>query len=331
MKHTFLTFLLTAFTLLSFAETCTTTGDGDWNDPDTWDCGHVPGDDDVAVIQAGDEVTVNCNCGTYNNLRVEIYGTLDFNNGQKLNFDEDGVVQVYAGGSITGGNGGSKINIDGDTKWDGGMGDVIGPAYVDANESEFQAGTLPINLISFDATLTDDRTVVISWETASEINNDYFTIERSSNGISFDVIEEIAGAGNSSEQLYYETYDYDPIEGVAYYRLKQTDFDGKFEYFDIIGVSFEETADGDCVLKVYPNPCMGRCTVTMSECEDNTNNTVKVQVLDASGHLITSEVPYTQSDGSFAYSLNTSNNLAPGIYIIKAGANNAKSEKVIVK
>lgn len=317
--------------ILSFAEICSSTGNGDWNDLTTWSCGRIPGDNDTIVIGAGHTIDVDCNCGEYVDMRVEVYGVLNFENGQKIDFDSDGVVQVYAGGLITGGNGGSKINIDGDTKWRGSDGDVVGPAYIGDNDSEFQVGVLPITLISFDATLTEEKTILISWETAQEINNDYFTIERSSNGISFEEIEEVQGAGNNAEKNYYETYDYDPLEGVAYYRLKQTDFDGEYEYFGIVGVSFETLDNGDCILKIYPNPCIGRCTVTMSECEDNITGMVKVQVLDASGHLIISEVPYTQSDGSFAYSINTSNNFAPGIYIIKAGGSNIKTEKVIVK
>ncbi|MBL4625552.1 MAG: T9SS type A sorting domain-containing protein [Flavobacteriales bacterium] len=318
-------------TTIVYAETCTSNGDGDWNDTETWDCGNVPGDDDVAVIAASHTVNVDCNCGEYSNFRIEVYGELHFNNGKKITMDVNGVVQIYDGGSITGGNGGSKIIIDGTGKWDGDDGPVSGPAFVDDINTEFQVGILPISLLSFDAILTEEKTVQLTWVTAQEINNDYFTIERSSSGISFEEIEEIPGAGNSKTELSYETYDYEPLEGVAYYRLKQTDFDGKYEYFTIIGVSFETSENGDCILKVYPNPCMGRCTITMSECEDNKNMTVKIQVLDASGHIITSEVPYTQSDGSFAYSINTSNNFAPGVYIIKAGANNPKIEKVIVK
>ncbi|MCC6252410.1 MAG: hypothetical protein IT238_08120, partial [Bacteroidia bacterium] len=96
---------------------------------------------------------------------------------------------------------------------------------------------LPITLLEFNAQPVIDE-VSITWTTASEINNDYFNVERSKDGIHFESIAQIPGAGNSHTILNYKTMDAQPYEGVSYYRLKQTDFDGKFEYSTIKSVNF---------------------------------------------------------------------------------------------
>jgi hypothetical protein len=79
----------------------------------------------------------------------------------------------------------------------------------------------------------------LSFSTASETNNDYFTIERSGDGISFDAIGEIDGAGNSSEERHYEYNDDNPQPDINYYRIKQTDYDGQYSYSEIRSVVHE--------------------------------------------------------------------------------------------
>ncbi len=110
---------------------------------------------------------------------------------------------------------------------------------------------LPIELITFDAFTIDQQSVEIQWETASEINNDYFSIERSVDGQFWETIEEVNGAGNSNQNIQYETSDTDPHLGISYYRLKQTDFDGQFSYSDIRSVEILGETDG---VRLYPNP-----------------------------------------------------------------------------
>ena len=90
--------------------------------------------------------------------------------------------------------------------------------------SDGAGAPLPIELISFEATPNGDD-VDVSWATASEINNDYFEVLRSSNGNEFESIVTIDGAGNSNEILNYEFEDDNPYPGVSYYKLKQIDFE----------------------------------------------------------------------------------------------------------
>ena len=162
--------------------------------------------------------------------------------------------------------------------------------------------------------------------------NDYFTIERSTNGLSFKEIAQIRGAGKSNRELKYESFDESPIEGISYYRLKQYDFDGAEEIFNMVAVRFEKNLDGSCILRVFPNPCIGQCTINLSECEHNVNAEIKVEMIDALGNLVYSRIPYREFDGSFQFSVDSSNNLKPGVYIVR-GTSKSESytNKVIVK
>ena len=97
---------------------------------------------------------------------------------------------------------------------------------------------LPIELVSFRANQNSAQ-VAVTWETATETNNEYFTIERSAEGSRFEAIGKVKGAGNSTTALRYEFVDNAPMRGTNYYRLTQTDYDGKSESFDVVSVDFK--------------------------------------------------------------------------------------------
>jgi hypothetical protein len=93
-------------------------------------------------------------------------------------------------------------------------------------------GTTPVELVQFDVRRSQNS-VFLNWSTASEKNNAFFTIERSANGIDFNVLSTVTGNGNSASILKYTYEDISPLVGKSFYRLKQTDIDGKFIYSDI--------------------------------------------------------------------------------------------------
>jgi uncharacterized repeat protein (TIGR02543 family) len=96
---------------------------------------------------------------------------------------------------------------------------------------------LPVELVDFTAKVIDEnRMVLLEWVTASEINNDYFTLEKSHNGYDWTVLATVEGSGNSTSSIHYNYEDRQPFQGISYYRLKQTDFDGNSEYFNIRSV-----------------------------------------------------------------------------------------------
>ena len=109
---------------------------------------------------------------------------------------------------------------------------------------------LPITLLSFDASCKNYNPV-LSWKTASEINNDYFTIERSPDAKYFYSIGHVKGAGNSTHNVYYTFVDNDNINNTYYYRLKQTDFDGNYNYSKLISAN---CSDQNSSISMYPTP-----------------------------------------------------------------------------
>lgn len=143
--------------------------------------------------------------------------------------------------------------------------------------AEITNAPLPIELLYFEAEAAANNTVGLSWETASEINNDYFTIERAADARNWEEIAQIDGAGNSHSRLTYSTVDDRPLAGTNYYRLKQTDYNGDFVYSDIEAVNLGEPER----LKLYPNPTKQLLTV-----EGNPYELQELQLLNIHGQVM---------------------------------------------
>jgi len=145
------------------------------------------------------------------------------------------------------------------------------------------ATTLPVDLLFFDAVEVDNISVQTSWATVTEINNDYFTVERSQDGVIFEFVGNVQGAGNYNGQLNYDLLDENPYRGVSYYRLKQTDFDGQYEYSNIVAVNLKDVEH--TVFSVYPIPVNSAVTVNV-----NSDEEVFLVIYDMSGKKIVSDV-----------------------------------------
>ena len=153
---------------------------------------------------------------------------------------------------------------------------------------------LPIELIAFHA-IPRDKVVDLVWVTNSEVNNDYFTIERSQNMINIDIIGTVDGAGNSSTTLNYRLVDERPYEGYSYYRLKQTDNDGRSVYSDWVPVymrSAEQVANEHVsalttsdiqLVQAYPNPTTGLVNILYTCTSDKQ---IRYEVHDLTGRRV---------------------------------------------
>ena len=141
---------------------------------------------------------------------------------------------------------------------------------------------LPVKLTNFDVACQNE-TPQLSWTTASEINNDYFTIERGSDATNFEAVGTVNGNGNSNTATNYTWTDDSPINETTYYRLKQTDFNGAVEYHGIKSANCEQLND----INIYPNPFETSFTVQLSE---NTTYPVTVEVIDYLGRTVHSQV-----------------------------------------
>ncbi|HNM31028.1 MAG TPA: FG-GAP-like repeat-containing protein, partial [Chitinophagales bacterium] len=135
---------------------------------------------------------------------------------------------------------------------------------------------LPIELTDFTGS-QQGHAVKLEWTTASELNNDKFIIERSSNGDDFDAIGIVSGAGTTEIVHNYQFFDQAPAGGINYYRLKQVDLDGAFTYSQMIVVEVSGEAS---YLKIYPNPSNGLCTIM------NTDGSSEIVMLNELGEVV---------------------------------------------
>lgn len=183
---------------------------------------------------------------------------------------------------------------------------------------------LPIELLAFGATCQNDRTE-IQWTTASETNNNFFTIERSTDANTFEVLKTIPGSSNSNYIISYNTTDDKPLAGTSYYRLKQTDYDGSSKYSNIISVSCGG-ADDELTISFATTDEQGNINLNVNTPH---NGNYTITVIDAVGKMLISK-GITFGKGTNAFSLNT--RAAAGIYFISIGNEfNTVTRKVLVK
>ncbi|HYV92148.1 MAG TPA: M1 family aminopeptidase [Chitinophagales bacterium] len=161
---------------------------------------------------------------------------------------------------------------------------------------------LPIGLLSFTAQKAGDKTVKLDWECASEINNHYFTIEKSKGETDFATLDTVEGAGTSEIPLSYIAYDDHPYKGMNYYRLKQTDYNGDIKYSQIVNVDFSD----DTYFFVYPNPANDDLNIVSGQAIE------QIVIMDVTGRHV-----YEQRE-NFNKEIRISlSGIAPGCYLLK--------------
>jgi len=176
---------------------------------------------------------------------------------------------------------------------------------------------LPITLISFTA-MAENNIVRLDWETASEINNDHFTVQRSADASAWEDIKVIKGMLNSSADVHYTTNDDMPLSGVSYYRLKQTDVDGKETFSFIRTVNIHNQAQ----INIYPNPATNYINVVSPG-----GKKLNIILFNNNGQRI--NIPVSSS-GNMA-TLNVSG-ISTGIYYIQINqGNTSEIRKIIIQ
>ncbi len=159
----------------------------------------------------------------------------------------------------------------------------------------------------------------------SETNNDFFTVEKTTDGVNFEQVGIVAGAGSSNYSLSYSLYDEYPSAGISYYRLKQTDYDASYSYSQMVPIEYNK---GEDVLyfDVYPNPSKAaRFNIRVI---GNENDALTITVVDMLGRdrfretsFFTSGLYKTQVDQV---------DFAPGVYVVNVESNNKTVSKKIV-
>jgi hypothetical protein len=188
------------------------------------------------------------------------------------------------------------------------------PSFSDFAVGIEQAPTyaLPVQLIYFSATNSDNNGQ-LTWATASEVDNAYFEVERSTDGVNFTEIGKVAGHGNSTVTIDYAYTDPDLSSydvSVLYYRLKQVDVDGNFTYTDIASVNIGTDHPVFHIISTYPNPFSDHFSVSFYS---PSGQSVTLAMYDVTGTLVNEET-ISVSEGMNIYNLANTTRLADGFY-----------------
>lgn len=170
---------------------------------------------------------------------------------------------------------------------------------------------LPVELYEFNAQVSDNNAVLLNWATATELNNDYFDIEFSTDAQNFSKIGTVSGAGTTTKSQDYEFIDLNARnqDGLIYYRLKQVDFDGAYEYSNTASVSLKDAS----LAILHPNPTEGsKVDLTITNAR---KGEIFVEISDARGLNVLSK-RFALSDGASTLSLDLEN-IAQGTYFVK--------------
>jgi hypothetical protein len=172
---------------------------------------------------------------------------------------------------------------------------------------------LPVEFNQLTATCLNSE-AHLNWSTFTELNNDYYTIERSSDGFDFKEIAQVTGNGTTSQTTTYQWIDERPLPGLSYYRLSQTDYDGSHTVLETL--SYEHECGGkDTDMRVFPNPTVDESIIQLLLPEDAD---LEIQLFDVGGRLIRALLPAQSVEAGMMEIPISTQKLASGVYIIKA-------------
>ncbi len=210
--------------------------------------------------------------------------------------------------------GGSLIDVNCDNRIQQGMVDL------GAAESPFLPIAAPVELLSFLVTL-EEGIVDIEWTTLSQLNTDFFEIERSPDGIRFESIHQEDGEGTTNQVHVYETLDQSPFAGYNYYRLVETDFGGIKSYSDIRVVEVS-----DLRVEVFPNPVVNSLNLSINHPKASGNKgTLQYEICNLMGQVqLNGQVSLDQNKTLVA--IPEIGALVPGIYFVRVFDQGVKQE-----
>jgi len=260
------------------------------------------------------DITLNSCAATasvnVSDLRFLVDDDGDFSNGGTtcyFNGDGSGLVFTYANPIIT------VSNISGTHLANNASGFItVGSVNL--------ATPLPISMTDYSVKCSAQNPE-LTWETSQEINNDFFAIERSSNGSDFEVVGIVEGAGSSSTNLFYSWKDESPLSQTSFYRLTQTDFSGHTETFETLAAKCMSGTN----INVYPNPFQNHITLNLGE---GTNQQFDIMIMDAVGRVVFNE--QIQSTENYQ-TINLGSELPAGAYFLNVKTAGESVTKKIVK
>jgi hypothetical protein len=225
-------------------------------------------------------------------------------------------------------------------RWNGATWDLGGSVNDGGNQIDYtltdlsgdisggQAALLPITLVSFFANVTNDG-VEVHWTTSTEIDNDYFIVERSQDGVNFTEVGRVYGAGTSYTALSYQLKDENPHTGWSYYRLTQVDFNDGTTVFTPVSVNVPII--NNIQVKVWPNPANTVQPLNVQIKNISPDKEVLVLLIDQFGREVYSKV-VVENNGSVITGIDHKGKIAPGVYFVVASDDKTiYKEKLIIQ
>jgi hypothetical protein len=275
-------------------------------------CGNIENDSWIEFVAGETEVIIDYavnNCSNGNGVQLSAFsgscGSLSLLAGSCLNYASNNSSGTWTFSGLTVGDS-YFIRADGYAN------DLCSYSY------DPVSGILPIEISSFEGQPISNGYNRITWETATEINTDYFEIEKSDDGLNYRTVTSHEAAGNSSQKIDYFTYD-KASEQLTYYRLKQFDLNGYFTYSNVISIQNNNFTDG---ISVYPNPTTNGMIRVKS-----TKNINTINILDGSGRIV--DTHYIEGANETIINLEKLNK---GVYLLQIMNDNTTTlKKVIIK
>ncbi|MFP5042832.1 T9SS type A sorting domain-containing protein [Parasediminibacterium sp. JCM 36343] len=187
----------------------------------------------------------------------------------------------------------------------------------------YSNGTMPVTLASLKATVTASKFIAVDWATTSEINNKWFVVEKSTDGMHFFAIDSVTGNGTSGSHTYSIT-DKNPIDGINYYRLLQIDLDGKGHYSNIVSANVGQAAINFFTIKT--NPVVNLLPLNINA---KANQQARVLITDMSGRVLQNNAASFIKGGQ-QFNVNTSQ-LTSGTYTVTVDFGDMRQSKLFVK
>jgi hypothetical protein len=291
------------------------------------------------TVKSNSNLFINGNLVIKNNLILNITGTLTVTgnltaqNGSNVTVNGGGLLKVNGNASF---DNNAVVTVNGNLNVGGNLSFGSNPTFTGSGfvstgsgcnywsgSGSCSMGSLPVKLLSFEATPANGS-VKLSWKTASEKNNNFFTLERTADGKTYQAIGTVPGAGTTVNVSSYAFEDTNALKGRSYYRLSQTDFDGKTETFPAVTIDVADTDEEAAAIQIYPNPLAGSVlTVSIADPKDGV-----LEVVDSRGNRVLSQIV---SEGEKVVQLIMDDNITPGVYFVNHQAGGHKETMRLVK
>ena len=320
MKQLYTTLLTLCIGITAFATTDKAVGNLlAWSSASTWDLGRVPQNNDTILIPAHDTIDVDANF-SLNGVVIMVYGELTFSNG-KLRLDNNSRVIVELGGEISGSGSNDQISIGGVFKFKGSGTPVVGYSYAANTTGTYPNGftpssgaTLPVTFQSF-YIAREGSNVQLNWSTTNELNNNLYTVEKSTNARTWSQLATIQGAGSSTSLNSYTYTDKYVQDAVVYYRIRQVDMNGSAYYS---AIRFMNSNGIEKTTNIY-TPSKQTIVIDFNSA---VKTNVTVQVLNMGGQVL---VRQHYGQASYQLTLNMVG-AGSGVYAVKVSDDTGWSE-----